>query len=192
MTRIVASVVEGHGEVKALPALLRRIAYGAGIYEIDVRPPHRLGCDQMRSTKVRDAVRIQRASLVERGGVGVVVVLYDSDDDDPTECVEATRAALEGQEAVVAVAVREYEAWFLAGIESLRRHKEVLDDASYSKDPEAKRGAKEALQEQMTGKYIETRHQDAFSSILDLDATARRSPSFARFREQLLAALEAA
>lgn len=192
MTRIVASVVEGHGEVNALPELLRKIAYEGEINDIDVRRPHRLGRDHMRSTKVRDAVRMQWANINQRGGAGVVVVLYDSDDDDPQQCVKATREALEGQEAVVAVVVREYEAWFLAGIESLRDHRAVKDNAAYSKDPEAKRGAKEALQEQMIENYAETRHQVAFSSILDLDATAQRSPSFARFRNELLTALKAA
>ncbi|CAM2984228.1 DUF4276 domain-containing protein [Actinomyces slackii] len=192
MTRIVASVVEGHGEVKALPELLRRITNEAGIFDSQVAEPFRLGRDHMRSTKVRDAVRMQWANINQRGGIGVVVVLYDSDDDDPQQCVKATREALEGQEAVVAVAVREYEAWFLAGIESLRDHRAVKDDAAYPKDPEAKRGAKEALQEQMIENYAETRHQVAFSSRLDLDATARRSPSFARFREQFLASLTAA
>lgn len=189
MTTIVGSVVEGHGEVKALPELLRRIAHEATIFDIEVRQPHRVGRDCMRSTEVLSAVRVQRAGIEERGGIGVIVVLYDSDDDDPEECVEATRMALEGHGAVVAVAVREYEAWFLAGIESLRGHPAIKDDAAYDKDPEAKRGAKEALEKQMVEKYVETRHQVAFSAGLDLDATAQRSPSFTRFRKQYLAAL---
>lgn len=188
MTTIVGSVVEGHGEVQALPGLLRRIAGEAGIY-IEVEKPYRLGRDHMRSAKVLKAVRVQRARIDERHGTGVIVVLYDSDDDDPLECVLATRAALDGNDAVVAVAVREYEAWFLAGIESLRGRRAIKDDAVYDKDPEAKRGAKEALEKQMVEKYVETRHQVAFSAGLDLDTTAKRSPSFALFREQYLAAL---
>ncbi|MBO3723855.1 DUF4276 family protein [Actinomyces bowdenii] len=191
MTTIVGSVVEGHGEVMALPELLRRIAYEASIFDIEVRQPHRVGRDHMKSAKVRDAVRMLWKRIEQGGGAGIVVVLYDSDDDDPEECVEATRTALEGHEAVVAVAVREYEAWFLAGIESLRGHRAIKDDAVYDKDPEVKRGAKEALEKQMVEKYVETRHQVAFSAELDLDTAAKRSPSFARFREQYLEALAA-
>ncbi len=78
----------------------------------------------------------------------------------------------------VAVAVREFESWFLGSIESLRRHDSVRDDASYDGDPERPRGAKELLSSQMVHPYRETLHQPAFAALIDL-RQAQRVPSFA-------------
>lgn len=38
----VASVVEGCGEVTAVPALVRRVAFAHGIFEVRTTLPHRL------------------------------------------------------------------------------------------------------------------------------------------------------
>lgn len=181
----IAAVVEGHGEVNALPILLRRICESKGYYSIDYLKPHRLSRSSMMMHKVGDAVRLQRNKV---GSSGVVVVLYDSDDDSPEFAVEETSRFIGSQSdnVVVAVAVREYEAWFLASIESLRTHKLVKDDAVYFGNPESRRDAKGALGECMTESYRETRHQSKFSARFDLEAARLNSPSFARFEALVL------
>lgn len=187
MTRRVALVVEGHGEVQAAPVLVRRICEDHGLFDVVVAgPPHRLARPSMVREQVASAVRMQR---LRAGEDGVVVVLYDADDDDVSVTRRRTLDLLEPHGVVVAIAVREYEAWFLAAMESLRGHQDVRGDASFEGDPEAPRNAKKRLEEQMTDSYSETRHQARFSAVMSLDAARRRSPSFARFEQELVDAL---
>lgn len=58
MTIRIASVVEGHGEVQAIPILIRRIAMTRGVFDISIRTPHRIGRPHMTSPKVAAAVRM--------------------------------------------------------------------------------------------------------------------------------------
>lgn len=74
----------------------------------------------------------------------------------------------------VVVARREYEAWFLGGIESLRVHRSVRDDASFDSDPEAPRDAKGRLRQLGTEPYRETLHQPAFAELLSIGAARQR------------------
>ncbi|SDN19351.1 protein of unknown function [Actinomyces ruminicola] len=187
MSTCVGSVVEGHGEVKALPVLIRRIAEERGYYDVKVLSPHRLPRADMTGTKVAAAVQMQR---LRAGEDGVVIVLYDADDDDPEQSQRLTSKALGDTQAVVALAVKEYEAWFLAAIESLRSHASIRDDAGFDGDPERPRNAKLRLEELMTESYKETLHQARFTGVMSLEAARTRSPSFAAFERALLTALE--
>lgn len=188
MTLRIGSVVEGHGEVQALPILIRRIAADLGIFNCDIRTPHRIGRDHMTGPKVARAVRVQQAAV---GADGLVIVLYDSDDDVPESAVASTRAQLapESDRVLVFTAVREFEAWFLAGIDSLRGAGSVADDASFDGDPEAPRDAAGRLEELMTESYKKTLHQARFTGRLDFHHAAKRSPSLLKFVEGVSEAL---
>jgi len=181
---VIASIVEGHGEVTGLPVLLRRIAAERHNVHVDVLKPHRVPRANMvrRTDELQKAVRLQ-ANRVR--GTGAVIVLADADDDEPEALRETLRATVEGASPsvpiVVALAVREYEAWFLAGIESLRTHPSVRDDATYDDDCEAPRNPKLRLERLMTESYGSVRHQVAFNARLDLDEVASRSSSFRQF-----------
>ena len=171
--RTLATVVEGHGEVQALPVLLRRIAqaHRPGLV-VDVPPPFRL--DRGRLFDRRELGKaVQFVSRRIGGDGGGVLVLGDADDECPVDVAsraqEDLRALVDHPTAVV-LANREYEAWFLASIVSLRRHRDMRDDAQPNPDPEAVRGAKEEMRDRMTvGRYSPTRHQPAFSELMDLD-----------------------
>jgi len=178
----IGSIVEGYGDRTALPLIVRKIAHNLGVFDIDIRTPHRLNRSDMTTPKVGAAARIQRAGI---GVDGFVIVLYDSDDDDPETTETATRKIISeaGEDAIVCVAVREFEAWFLAGISSLRGAASVRDDASFDGDPESPRDAKGRLEDAMTETYKETLHQARFAAQLDLDLAAGRSPSLRRFIE---------
>ena len=123
------------------------------------------------------------------GEDGVVVVLYDADDDDWRVAEEKTREQLGEERVAVAVAVREYEAWFLATLESLGASGAIQPSACFDSDPEQPRNAKKKLELYMTQSYRETHHQRKFSALMDLDRLRRTSPSYARFEDNLLAAL---
>ncbi|MEU4450196.1 DUF4276 family protein [Nocardioides sp. NPDC023903] len=168
-----AVIVEGHGEVKAVPELMRRLAPHARI----IAPPHRVPKSAMKN-ELRRAVRLQGSRVGANGGV---LVLLDADDDDPAvlraQLIDYVDTDLRAQVRAV-VAVKEYEAWFLAAIESLRSHRSVKDDASFPGNPESPRDAKGRLSDQMLEPYQETLHQVAFSAIFDIDAASERCPSF--------------
>lgn len=188
MSRRIAAVVEGHGEVKAVPILLRRIAEDLGVYDCEIRTPHRIGRDHMTGAKMVSAVRIQRAVV---GEDGLVIVLYDSDDDEPEATIEATITALRSAscDAAVFVAVREFESWLLADIESLRGSDSIRDDASFDDDPERPRDAAGRLEDLMTESYKKTLHQARFRARLDLQRAAEASPSLRRFIDGVSTAL---
>lgn len=177
----VACVVEGHGEVEALPVLLRRMAEECGV-AIRVRRPHRVPRSKPWADWAR-AVVLQQSALPDSGGV--VVVLIDSDDDDPktieTQIAREVRALSNRNDSIICVAVREYEAWFLAAIEGLRSHQLIKNDADFSGDPDAIRNAKGALSSLMNSSYSEVLHQPKFSAVMDLQAARHRSNSFQRF-----------
>lgn len=145
----------------------------------------------MVSPAVARAVRTQRAAV---GETGIVVVIFDSDDDDPESIEEEVRERISRAAAstIVVAAVREYEAWFLAGIDSLRSHASITSDAAFPGDPELPRDAKGRLADLMTEPYKETLHQARFTSLLDLDAAAQRSPSLKRLIAQVETALRVA
>lgn len=174
----IAAVVEGHGEVQALPALIGRIAREQFGEEVICLRPHRVPRGKM--TKPEELQRALRVQVQRTGSRGGAVVLLDADKDVPQRLRSELQTVADGvsTSTVVVVAVREFEAWFLAGIESLRVHKNMRSDATYPSDPEAKRDCKKALAIFMTESYAEVRHQVAFCSLLDLTVTASRSASF--------------
>jgi len=179
----VAPIVEGHGEVSAARILLRRIAAERLGLQADIAHPFRLDSAKMRkSDELSRAIRFQ-AERVQ--GTGGVLILRDGDDSDVTCPVALAEelAPAPGEASVrveVVIACREYEAWFLAALESLRAHSAVQDDAVAPDDPEAFRDAKSRLQGFMTETYKETLHQAKFSALIDLEKAEKRSRSFRR------------
>jgi hypothetical protein len=186
---VVATIVEGHGDAKALPVLLRRIS-GELNWPMDVVQPFRTP-----RSELADPVRLARvvaAASAAVSGSGGVLVLFDADDDCPCRLRksldDAARQNFDNTEIVLAN--REFEAWFLASLPSLRHHPSVRDDASFDGDPEQPRGAKERLAKQMTEKYHETLHQTKFCGRMDLEMAWRNSRSFRRLVSALQQLLE--
>lgn len=111
-------------------------------------------------------------------------MLFDADSDCPAQLGPTVHGwAVDVAGAVpcgVVLAHREYEAWFLAAIESLRGHRGVRLDAEPHPNPENPRGAKEQLELRLrTGaSYLETADQPALSAKFSLSDAYRRSRSF--------------
>jgi hypothetical protein len=176
-------IVEGHGEVNAVPELLRRLRNEAHAYQLDVNPPIR----KKRSELVEEA-QLRRAVLLARKqeNCAAILVLFDSDDDCPKTLAPSVQGWAESAAGSVPCAVvmahREYEAWFLAAIESLRGVRGIRPDAVSHHEPEAPRGAKWHLEQRMARgrSYSETADQAALSARLDLAAVYRRCRSFKR------------
>ncbi|MCS6951856.1 MAG: DUF4276 family protein [Bryobacterales bacterium] len=181
----IAAIVEGHGEVTALPALLHRVArVVAPRVRLDVPPPIRIP----RQKLIRRENELERAvELAGRivGGRGGILVLLDADDDCPAQLgpalLERAQRVRGDTPIAVVVAKREFEAWFLAAADSLRERGLLKSDAPQPTDPESVRGAKEWLGRHLIGEcYSEAVDQLRLAREFDVDA-ARRCDSFDKF-----------
>lgn len=178
-----ACVVEGHGEESAVPVLVKRIVrtYRSAC-RADVRKPIR----QPRSSllKAGELERWVRVAAVSVKHQGAIIVLLDSDNDLACQLapqlLARARSAAPGCPVSVVLACKEYEAWFLAAIESLRSVQGLREDIEPIEEPESIRGAKEWLSSRMPRNqpYKETLHQEEFSRNFDLDLARQRSASF--------------
>jgi hypothetical protein len=181
----VRPVVEGHGDVAAVPELLRRL--GAALMA---------GSSSAEWPVVSAPIRQPRNKLVRPDGLGravelallyrpdAVLVVFDSDDDCPAELgpelEQVARRAARGVPCAIVVAHREYEAWLLAAVESLRGRARIRADAPAHPEPEAPRDAKGQIEDRMSegSSYHETLDQVRMTSLFDMGATYRRCRSF--------------
>lgn len=191
MTTIV-TIVEGDGEVKALPILLRRVAEARGIYDLDVPAPIRVRRDQFIRRDEEFNRKIQLAAAKAKDAK--VIILLDADDDCPVELAKdiAERAQLvaPGLKLSVVVARREYEAWLLAGADSLAGKRGLREDMEAPAEPDSIRNAKGWLSERIrTGRYHEVSDQPALTAVIDLEQVAARSRSFRKFVKEVERAL---
>ncbi len=179
----VASIVEGDGEVAALPVLLRRLGQWRGtVRHVDVLTPIRVYKDRFLN-RPEEFSRHLKLAAAKCGDTGWILILFDADDDCPTqkgaEVLAQAQAIIPHRRVAVVLANREYEAWFIAAAESLngcRGFQSHANDAQL--DPEIPRNAKGWMRERMPAGYGETTDQPAFTARFDLDLAHQRSRSF--------------
>jgi len=183
---VVACIVEGHGERHAVPLLVRRIAESLSVpVYIDVPPAIRIPRTRLvRVGELERATKLAMSRVVEsQVAGGGVLVLIDADTDCAAqfgpELLARARSVAGATPVEVVLAVKEFEAWFLAALTSLRGQRGIQADAEAPPNPEAVRGAKEALRRQMApgSAYSPPTDQPALAALMDLDA-ARAAPSF--------------
>ncbi len=180
---IIASIVEGDGEVAALPILLRRVGERLSPDKIfNVLPPIRVRRDRFlnRDDEFR---RILLLAAAKCGDSGWILVLLDADDDCPAELgvqmFERAHDIVPHRQVSVVLANREYEAWFLASAESLHGCRGFTFEFPRNFDAERPRNAKGWIGERMSsGTYRETTDQPAFSAKMDLQQAIEGSRSF--------------
>ena len=203
MTSYVYVIVEGHGEVQAVPLLLRRLAHERlQNYDLHVFPPHRVPRGRvLTGDHLERAAELGRRRVMESGGRGGVMLLVDADDDCPAtlgpQLLVRLRNVISDLPFSVVLAKREYEAWFLAAANSLRGLPIVRVDAAPPPEPEEIRGAKEYLTRAVLvpgGVYSETVDQVSLTAKMDL-IEALRCRSFRKLccdlRELLTRPLQA-
>ncbi len=82
-------IVEGDGEVTALPVLLRRLIAASGAYQLDVNQPiRRSRTELVREDGVRKAVRLARL----RPDCAAILIVFDGDDDCPKDIAPRVEA----------------------------------------------------------------------------------------------------
>ena len=185
-------IVEGHGEVEAVPVVVRRIAERERPLNV-VEIPNPLRITKDRLVKAGELERAVELAARLAGQPGGVLVVLDSDDDCPAEQEPALLARAEAARSdrpiAVVLAKREFEGWLLAAAESLRGQRGLPDNLQPPADPEAIRGAKEWLTGRMTAgrAYSPTLDQPALSARFDLDLARTRSQSFDKFYRDTVA-----
>ena len=193
----IGAVVEGHGEVKALPVLLHRIAkewdplQTLHITQITRAPTSSLKREGYLESEIENLAR-------KTGRNGGLFVLLDCDDDNGCPKIDGplwlnrARAARADMEIGLVLAYKEYEAWLIAAAESLRGHCGLSTDLSVPPAPEGIRGAKEWLSRHMPKNRpsAETTDPVALTRVFDM-AAARRVSSFDKCYREIVNLFEA-
>lgn len=177
------SIVEGHGDVKAVPVLLRRLQqeYDPRLH-LNVLRPFRAG--RYRLVKPGE-LEAKIESLARRLQTPrAILILIDAEDDCPKELapdlLARARKARSDIPVGVVLAKHEFEAWFLAAIESLGGQRGLRDQLPPVPNSESIRDAKRFLTRNMPGSqaYSETADQPAMSALFDIQLARTRSDSF--------------
>lgn len=181
----IATIVEGHGEVEAVPILLRRIVQEIcpGQLVAHLRP---IRVKRQQIVKEGELERAVNLAALRSGRDGCILILLDANGDCPRDLAPKLlqRACNARSDRIVKVvlAKMEYEAWFLAAVGSLAGSHGIASSARKPSEPESIRDAKGWLSSCMPPgwAYRATLHQPAFSRIIDLDCARQFSPSFAK------------
>ena len=181
-------VIEGHGEVEAVPLLIRRIGNEiCGLPVQTTRPVRITKTSLVRPGGLERAIRLAQRNA---GPLGPVVVMLDADNDCPARLGPDLKARAlpiaQGQHVAIVIPKMEFESWFLAPASSLAGKRGLRPDLTAPQNPEEIRGAKEWLSRGMIrGRaYSPTVDQAPLAAGIDLVA-ARVCHSFDRFVREI-------
>jgi hypothetical protein len=191
----IASIVEGDGEVAAVPVLLRRHANRAGWSgRLLALPPIRQPASRL--LKPGQLERIVELAIRKLGVPGGIFVLLDCDDACPAELgprlLTRVLHASRGFPACLVLAHREYEAWFLGAASSIAGKRNLPDPLQPHPQPESVRGCKEWLSRQMPrgAAYNEVEDQPALTEEFDFDLAKSACSSFEKCDRELMGLLQ--
>ena len=185
----IAPIVEGHGEVEALPALLYRLAAPLGLPSgLRVYNPIRVKSGSFVNDNEYFNRHVQLAASRAVEYHGFVLILLDCDDGCPAELgprlLAHARAARSDAKFLVALAYREFETWFIAAAESFRGQFGLPVDLERPANFESIRDAKGWLGARMPNGYDPVVHQHLMAKALNLDQ-AQAARSFQRLAQRL-------
>lgn len=186
---VVAPIVEGQGDVAALPLLLRRIAaeFCGGIF-IDVLKPIRQPASSLVMADdgcLGNAVELAAAKLsgnVHAPAKKLILILIDADGRCAAqfgpELKQRAREHASHLEIASVVAVDEFETWFVASAESLTSYLNV-NPSEIPESPEESRSKTKWIEDRFRGvRYNKPADQPKFCAVMDLNLCRSRAPSF--------------
>lgn len=201
-TRRIVSIVEGHGEERSVPCLIQRWLRHRRLhqfFEVADLAINAKGCGNLKAAYDR-ARHIGIEHYIEaalRNRPDAILVILDADD----ECMSRGREIGLGPELLararnvashvplaVVVANREYEAWFLASLASIRAAGLLPKGIRIPGDlfPEVPRGCKGLIADLMGCRYEETVHQLKLTGGLSFSpGVQHRSPSYGKLMRDL-------
>lgn len=188
-------IVEGHGEVAAVPRLLHRIkdqyARGAPLVVLPpIRAPHSKlmparSPSAFSTQELQRVVALATAKLrltLGPGDRGLILFLIDADDACPAEIAAAFPPfdhLLPQITTRLVMPVMEYETWFVASAKSLENYLDLGRDLMIPAAPEAMGCRKKWIEERFRGlRYSPTQDQPAMTAQMDLDVCRAACPSF--------------
>lgn len=186
------AIVEGHGEAispkkgqpPAVYALIAKLLVDLQCWTLF--PPSRHGPWRMSSSgdffakgKLEHVIRIHKRKMLD---AAALLILFDLDDDCPAqkgpEIAERIRQMEELPFSIVVVCAKcEYEAWFLASLETIH------PGHRYPDPPEEIRAAKGWLNRHFG--YREAGDQSRYTQAIDIEMAWSRSRSFQRLYNAL-------
>ena len=190
----IGCIVEGKGEVEAVPILIRRVA-AIHFPELALVIPTPIRFSRNKIAKAGELEQAVGIAVRKVSKQGAILIILDSDDDCPAELAPTLlhRISPVFQNIPIAIvfAKHEFESWFLAAAESLRGKRGLKSDINPPDNPEAIRGAKEWLRRRMqSGKtYSVTQDQPALAALFDIDQ-ARQVDSFDKCYRDIVRLLE--
>jgi hypothetical protein len=183
-------LVEGEGDERAVPVLLRRILHQHQRFDVDILKPHRRG--ELPKVKANFS-RFFQAAALERAPV-ICVLDYDC-----STCIDVERDEQELRELATAIdastgfdacfIVKEFESLFLCDPSATRAALPLIGaNQPFPELPESVRDAKGWLSaaQPKGSAYKPTAHQTKLVSHLDLNILEERSPSFQRLVRAVL------
>ncbi len=187
-----AIVVEGHGDVIAVPCLVSRAAAHFDRALACCDPPIRAGeAKRLRRPGELERYLIMAASRPEASRV---LVLLDLDDGCPVEYFQNFyQRSLQARERCgkpihFCFCKREFESWFLADFESMQMANPSINWTRTEgfDNYDAIRGAKEAFGGTMAGRvYKECRDQIHFTRALNFDVLISRDRAFRKLAKDV-------
>lgn len=186
-------IVEGDGDVAAVPRLIRETLHLHGIYNVGAAPRPKKNVELQKLRRAGELERFVEYALRDDGDS--VLVVLDCEDFDPiqigSEFVDRVSKLSADKKVGVILLKSEFETLFLYCLLEIARHfpeygwrsNQLVIDG----DPEAIRNAKGRISSAMRERaYKPTRDQDKFITALVFDRLRRDSPSFRRFEAALL------
>ena len=188
MNRQIIAIVEGAGEERAVPSLIRRILWER-LSRYDIEIP----CAKVASGKenlIRNFEEFVEYAMED--GCAAILVLIDADEECPVELASDLAAKASALNAQVPTAIvcakREYETWFICSLsdgegDGIRRILGLQSSAACPENAESIRNAKGWLTNFMpSGRaYKETSDQDNLTHHIAIDIVHEKSRSFRRF-----------
>ena len=176
----IVPIVEGPGDERALPVLLRNV-FSELHSRFDLSFP--VVKSNGRQKLEREFGKFLQYAANRPDCEGILVVL-DADNDCPVEVASALKSKADSSgishPIQIVCAHRSYESWFLASIETIRGTGGISDSASIEGRVEDIANPKAWLTDQMPRgrRYKETTDQPALSSRISIELAYANSRSF--------------
>ena len=198
----IVPIVEGKGEVTALPKLLYRLLKENQCTTIHVgRLQNAGGCGNLK--KPGGLEKFLRNAMIQ-ADCSAILILMDADGACPEILAQdfASRVRTAGTPfpTVIVIANSAYEAWFLASLETIAGQAlpggaALPADLKFTGDIEAKRSPGDWLKGHLPAGYTYNKGEDqsAFTQMIDIELAKANSRSFRRLChavEEIIAAID--
>jgi hypothetical protein len=183
-------IVEGQGDMQAVPVLLRRILEHHKHFDVTVLPPQKRGDLPKIKANFENYFKI---AIKENAAIIWIIdfdcATCDCVAEEAEQLYQRANAIYPYKPFKVVFMVKEFETLFLAEPNATRSVlKEIPKATTFPEDPETIRGAKEWLSKAMPSGYAykETVHQVKLSAAVDLNHLRESSASYRHLEKSIL------